>query len=118
MSGASVERITVDEAARRLEAAEGADAPLLVDVREAYESEQLRAIGATLIPLSVFQVGYQQLPRDRPILLICQTGQRSYAAGAFLVGQGFHRVANVEGGTMAWARAGLPTLSGPPEAGE
>ena len=104
--------------ARRLEAA-GSDAdPMLVDVREPAEYAQFRATGAVLMPLSVFQLRFSQLPRDRPLQLICAAGSRSLAAGEFLIAQGYETVANVEGGTIAWMRAGLPVRSGPPDEGE
>jgi len=114
----TVERISVDEAARRLDMSDGEVAPLLVDVREPGEYAQFRARGAVLMPLSVFQLRYVQLPRDRPLLLICASGSRSLAAGQFLVHQGFGAVANVEGGSIAWVRARLPVRTGPPEDGE
>lgn len=113
-----VERISVEEAARRLEAGASASGALLIDVREPSEFAQFRAAGAVLMPLSVFQLRYQQLPRDRPLLLICATGQRSLAAGAFLVEAGFPSVANVEGGSVAWARSRLPVRTGEPLDGE
>jgi len=114
----TVERISVDEAARRLEAVEAGTGPLLVDVREPDEYAQFRAAGAVLMPLSVFQLRYVQLPADRPLLLICASGSRSMAAGSFLTQQGFGTVANVEGGSIAWLRAGLPVRTGPPDEGE
>lgn len=113
-----VERISVEEAARRLEAGASASGALLIDVREPGEFAQFRAAGAVLVPLSVFQLRYQQLPRDRPLLLICATGRRSLAAGAFLVEAGFPSVANVEGGSVAWARSRLPVRTGEPFDGE
>ena len=70
------------------------------------------------MPLSVFQLRYSQLPQDRPLLLICASGQRSLAAGEFLVQRGYADVANVEGGSIAWVRAGLPTRSGALAEGE
>jgi rhodanese-related sulfurtransferase len=116
----AVERISADEAARRLAATDGDPAvgPLLVDVREPHEYAQFRAVGAVLMPLSVFQLRYIQLPRDRPLLLICNSGQRSLAAGEFLIGHGYASVANVEGGSLAWARARLPLRMGEPAEGE
>lgn len=114
----AVEPISVEEAARRLEAADGDAVPLLVDVREPGEFAQFRATGAVLMPLSVFQLRYVQLPRDRPLMLICASGRRSLAAGQFLVHQGFGAVANVEGGSIAWVRARLPIRTGPPDEGE
>jgi rhodanese-related sulfurtransferase len=114
----TVEHISVEEAARRMEAADSAYAPLLIDVREPGEYAQFRATGAALMPLSVFQLRYVQLPRDRPIMLICASGRRSLAAGQFLMHQGFGPVANVEGGTIAWVRARLPIRTGQPDEGE
>lgn len=114
----TVERISVDEAARRLETTKTDQGPLLVDVREPDEYAQFRAKGAVLMPLSVFQLRYSQLPADRPLLIICASGSRSMAAGTFLIQHGFGTVANVEGGSIAWARAGLPVRTGPPGEGE
>jgi rhodanese-related sulfurtransferase len=118
MEASSVERITVDEAARRQDTASDGPAPLLVDVREPGEYAQFRARGAVLMPLSVFQLRYVQLPRDRPLMLICASGRRSLAAGQFLIHQGFGAVANVEGGSIAWVQARLPIRTGPPDEGE
>jgi rhodanese-related sulfurtransferase len=70
------------------------------------------------MPLSIFQLRYAQLPRGRPLLLICASGNRSLAAGQFLVNQGYGTVANVEGGTIAWLRARLPIRTGPADEGE
>ena len=102
------------------EAGAGGDAavPLLVDVREPHEFAQVRAEGAVLLPLSTFIQRYRQLPTDRPLLMICQTGSRSGQATAFLLANGWTEVANVSGGTLAWERAGLPVRRGAPAPGE
>jgi rhodanese-related sulfurtransferase len=121
--------VDVLEAERRMgaaaEAAEtdgvggaGEIALLLVDVREPNEFAQVRAEGAVLLPLSTFLLRYQQLPRDRPLLMICQTGARSGQATAFLLANGWTDVVNVAGGTTAWERAGLAVRRGVPGPGE
>jgi rhodanese-related sulfurtransferase len=115
---AAVEIVDVMEAARRLGDAEAASPPLLVDVREPGEFAQLRAEGALLLPLSDFVAGWRHLPADRPLLFICATGQRSFSAADYVIRNGRRDVANVEGGTVAWARAGLPLRRGQPEPGE
>jgi rhodanese-related sulfurtransferase len=115
---AAVEIVDVVEAARRLGDAEAAVRPLLVDVREAGEFAQFRAEGAVLLPLSGFVARWQRLPADRPLLFICATGSRSFSAADYLIRNGRQDVANVEGGTVAWARAGLPLRRGQPEPGE
>jgi rhodanese-related sulfurtransferase len=118
---------TVDaiEAERRRGAAAGATdldgptaPPLLVDVREPNEFVQLLAEGAVLLPLSTFLLRYRELPRDRPLQMICQTGARSGQAAAFLLANGWTDVVNVAGGTLAWERAGLPVRRGVPAPGE
>jgi rhodanese-related sulfurtransferase len=107
-----------DAAAAR--AAAGADphAPLLVDVREADEYATERAEGAVLLPISVLAKRHEELPRDRPLLMICQSGSRSMSATMFLLQRGWTDVRNVDGGTTAWVRAGLPARRGEPAAGE
>lgn len=114
----------VEAERRRGAAAEAAEVdgdgalPLLVDVREPNEFAQVRAAGAVLLPLSTFLLRYRELPQDRPLQLICQTGARSGQATAFLLANGWTDVVNVAGGTLAWERAGLPVRRGTPAPGE
>lgn len=110
----AVEVVDVLEAARRMAEAPDGVAPLLVDVREPNEFVHVRAEGAVPLPLSSFLARYRELPPDRPLLLICASGSRSFGAADYLVRNGFPNVANVQGGTVAWARAGLPVRQGPP----
>ena len=113
-SGA-IPTVSVEEAARR-QSDDGL--ALLVDVREMDEYLELRADGSTLMALSEFGWRFEELPRDRTLLLLCHSGGRSSRATAFLRQQGFSDVANVEGGMIAWKRAGLPMRSGPLDPGE
>jgi rhodanese-related sulfurtransferase len=112
--------IDVLEAERRLrEAGKDDDAgPILVDVREPAEFDMVRAEGARLLPLSTFLTRYKSLPVDRPLMMICATGNRSGQATAYLLAHGWTDVVNVTGGTAAWQRAKLPIRSGPLAPGE
>ena len=92
--------------------------PLLVDVRERDEFTARRAVGAVLLPISEFVARHEELPRDRPLLMICESGSRSMSATMFLLQRGWSDVRNVDGGTQAWAMAGLPVRQGLPEPGE
>ena len=83
----------------------------LIDVREADEYQETRIPGAALFPLSEFGARYQELPRDRQIVIHCRSGQRSANATAFLRQHGYDAV-NVEGGIVAWAEQGLPVEVG------
>jgi rhodanese-related sulfurtransferase len=108
--------IDVTEAERRLR--EDPDGPLLVDVREANEFEEVRAPGAVLVPMSSFAARAGELPSDRPLMVVCHLGGRSAAAAGFLIRSGRTDVVNVGGGMDAWERAGLPVRHGTPAPGE
>jgi rhodanese-related sulfurtransferase len=112
--------ISAREAHDRLAAdAEGvASRPILLDVREPGEFGQLRAEGAALVSMSSFMARHLDIPKDRSILVICQSGARSQQVAAFLLGNGWTDVVNIAGGTLSWAAAGLPVRRGPLAPGE
>lgn len=80
---------------------------LLLDVREIDEWLAGHIEGATHIPLMSLPTALDTLPRERPIVCICRSGNRSGQATAFLIHHGFDAV-NMAGGMKAWAGAGLP----------
>jgi rhodanese-related sulfurtransferase len=92
--------------------------PLLVDVRERDEFLQVRAAGAVLYPTSSFLLRFEELPRDRTLHVVCNSGSRSAAVTAWLLRNGWTDVVNVAGGMTAWERAGLPVRRGPLAPGE
>lgn len=108
---------TIDVRAAAAGAA-GPNAPLLVDVRERNEFVDVRAPGAVLCPTSSFLLRYEELPRDRPLHVICASGSRSVAVAAWLLRNGWSDVHNVAGGMAAWLRAGLEVRRGPLAPGE
>ena len=114
--GPGLPSIDVGEAERRLR--EDPGRPLLVDVREANEFADVRAPGAVLLPMSTFAVRAGELPKDRPIMVVCHLGGRSAAAAGFLLRSGWNDVVNVAGGMDAWERGGLPIRRGTPDPGE
>jgi rhodanese-related sulfurtransferase len=113
----TIPAVDVAEAAARL-GGDDATKPLLVDVRETDEFRDARVEGAALIPMSTFAERHAELPKDRPLLVMCAGGTRSAAATGFLLRSGWTDVANVEGGITAWQRAGLPVRRGEPDPGE
>jgi rhodanese-related sulfurtransferase len=82
--------------------------PYLLDVREPWEYREGHVPGAQLIPLGELEQRVNEVPRDRPILAICHSGQRSLAAAGFLMHLGYSSVSNVDGGTAAWIERGYP----------
>ncbi len=108
--------INVDEAERRLR--EDPARPILLDVREPNEFADVRAPGAMLLPTSTFAERVNELPADRPLLVICRSGGRSAAVTGFLARNGRTDVVNVAGGMEAWEGAGKPIRRGQVEPGE
>lgn len=95
------------------------DRPALVlDVREPNEFAEMRVEGSLLIPMSELTGRLEEIPRDRPLLVLCLVGGRSARVTAFLRQQGWEDVANVAGGLEAWQQLGLPVKRGPVEPGE
>lgn len=84
---------------------------LLVDVREENEYAEVHAQGAQLLPLSELEARFNELPKDRELVMICRSGARSARAAEFLNAQGYTAI-NLTGGTLAWQDAGLPTARG------
>jgi rhodanese-related sulfurtransferase len=68
--------------------------------------------GAISFPQSELASRLDDMPRDRPILVICQSGARSLRAAQFLTQMGYRDVASVAGGTAAWCEAGQPVEAG------
>jgi rhodanese-related sulfurtransferase len=91
---------------------------LLLDVRERDEFVSVRIEGSLLIPMSQLTVRLQDIPKDRPIMVICASGSRSVDATAHLRSAGWDDVGSVAGGILTWERMGLPVRRGPVEPGE
>ena len=91
---------------------------MLLDVRELHEFIEVRAPGAMLLPTSAFSARIDEVPADRPLMVICHSGSRSAAVTGFLGRSGRADVVNVAGGMEAWELAGLPVRHGPVEPGE
>ena len=79
---------------------------VLVDVREPEEFASGHVPGAVNLPQADLATRINELPRDRPVFVICQGGFRSLRAAQCLTQCGFQVVASVQGGTEAWRTAG------------
>jgi len=78
--------------------------PLLLDVREPAEFEICHIDGSQLLPMGKVAASVDELPQQRPIVVICHHGMRSYSIARYLEQQGFEPVFNLRGGLDAWAR--------------
>lgn len=96
-----------------LAAVEGrADDAVLVDVREHDEYAHGHVPGAINIPQADLALRLAELPRDRPVLAICQWGSRSLRAAQFLKQMGYQDVVSVADGTGGWEEQGKPLAYG------
>jgi rhodanese-related sulfurtransferase len=86
------------------------DPVTLLDVRESWEVELCAIEGSLYIPLGQLPARLDELPTDRPLVVICHHGIRSAHATAWLRGQGYGMCCNLSGGIDAWARRVDPTM--------
>jgi hydroxyacylglutathione hydrolase len=108
----STGRLNVDELADRLDRAAPADAPLVIDVRQANEYEAGHVPGSIHIAAGSLPDRLGELPRDHPIVTICAAGLRAGVAASILRSSGFDDVSWVASGVPAWRAAGHPTVRG------
>ena len=83
---------------------------LLVDIREPDEHATGLAPGAQLLPMRQLGARLAELPRDRPVLLICNTQNRSRATLKALRERGWTNLRYVDGGMSEWVRRGWKTV--------
>ena len=80
---------------------------LLLDVRRPEERAAGAIPGSIHIPLDDLRARMRELPRDREIIVHCQSGQRSYFACRILAQHGFS-VRNLTGSWRTWRTATTP----------
>jgi len=100
--------ISVDQAYQKYQ--QGA---FFLDVRTVEEWNEYHAPNSTLIPLDQLAGRLGELPRDREIVVVCRSGNRSQQGRDILLSAGFSQVTSMAGGLKAWQAAGYPTVSGP-----
>ena len=85
---------------------------LVLDVREEKEFNSGHILNAKLLPLGKLPEQMSELERyrERPIVVVCRSGQRSASACTLLGKNGFAQTYNLEGGVTAWQKASLPLV--------
>jgi len=74
---------------------------LLLDVREPYEWRQVRIPGARHMPMNSVPQHLAELPTDRPIVVFCAHGSRSFGVAYYLRTEGLD-ACNLTGGITQW----------------
>jgi hydroxyacylglutathione hydrolase len=79
------------------------DAPLVLDVRTAGEWQADHIDGAQHLPLPALPAHLAEVPKEKPVAVICGSGYRSTIAASLLLRAGHTRLANVMGGMGAYS---------------
>ncbi|MDH5444425.1 MAG: rhodanese-like domain-containing protein [Gammaproteobacteria bacterium] len=83
---------------------------VILDIREGNEFLSGHIVNSIHIPLGNLQDRQGELEKfkNKPIIAVCRSGQRSGTACARLKKAGFENIYNLKGGIMAWQHASLP----------
>lgn len=103
----SIHRLSPAELAEELKSSHP---PLVVDVREPWETEIAPFPGARTIPLQELPSKASELPTACRLAMLCHHGVRSHMAARYLSELGFSEIANIMGGIDAWSRDVDPTV--------
>ncbi|HOE43776.1 MAG TPA: rhodanese-like domain-containing protein [Rhodoferax sp.] len=104
----SADSVTLEFARTELEAGRA----ILIDVREPDEHATGVAKGAQLLPMRQLGARLAEIPSasDKPVLLICNTQNRSSATLSALRERGYKNLRFVQGGMSEWNRRGWPVV--------
>ena len=84
----------------------------ILDVRQPDEWAAGHIPDATLIPLGELASRVNEVPKDRQVVVVCRSGNRSAQGRDILLGAGHPSVTSMAGGMNDWAAAGYPTATG------
>lgn len=80
----------------------------VLDVRTVEEWNEFHAPNTTLIPLDQLASRLNEVPRDRQVLVVCRSGNRSAQARDILLNAGYEQVTSLTGGLNQWRASGFP----------
>jgi rhodanese-related sulfurtransferase len=84
-----------------------------LDVRTQEEWNEYHAPNTTLIPLDQLPSRLSEIPRDKEIVVVCRSGNRSQQGRDILLSGGFSPVTSMAGGLNEWRDKGYPITTGP-----
>lgn len=92
--------------AERVEELRATGEIVIIDVRESEEFALGRIPSSTLIPLEELARRTDEVPTDKPVIMVCRSGNRSAEAVKILQKAGFTNIHNMTGGMRAWTAEG------------
>lgn len=97
-SSPSVADVSIEEALKMWQNKEA----VIIDVRTPEEYKDGHIPGVALIPIDQLPSRINEVPKDKKVLIICRSGNRSAKGTSLLRKNGFDNVYNVTGGMLAW----------------
>jgi rhodanese-related sulfurtransferase len=83
----------------------------LLDVREDDEWSSGHAPGAHHMPMMEIPARMSEVPADVEVVVVCRSGGRSGQVVAYLMGNGWDNVRNLDGGMQSWQASGRAIVS-------
>lgn len=102
-----MDEMTATELKARLE---DGHPPILLDVRQDWETKLCRLQNSIHIPIEEIELRTEELSPESEIVVYCHQGVRSAAVAEYLRSLGFTSVKNLAGGLDAWARSVDPSM--------
>jgi len=85
----------------------------ILDVREQSEWDQFHIPGAELIPLGTLPDRLNEIPKDKDVVVVCRSGNRSATGRDILLNSGYTNVTSMAGGMNQWQASGFSVETGP-----
>lgn len=82
---------------------------LFLDVRTPGEYQSGHVPHAKLIPVQTLANRLNEIPKDKKIVVYCESGVRAARAAELLVNQGYTHVLSMKASMRGWRSAGLPS---------
>jgi len=99
--------ITPKQLKARLDAGEDID---IIDIREDWEVAQGTLAEARHIPMDDIPDSLDDIPKDKPVVIMCHTGRRSEATAEWLSTEDYDNILNLVGGIAAWSADVDPSM--------
>jgi rhodanese-related sulfurtransferase len=86
------------------------DNAVILDIRSENEYHEGHIVNSTHVPLNYLEKRINELEKHKqqPVIVACQSGNRSRAGGTTLRKHGFEKIYCLAGGITAWKSASLP----------
>jgi len=82
---------------------------IFLDIRTPEQFKTGSIPQARNLPAADIEAKLSTLPKNKPIIVVCDQGRESARVAAMLRKQGLEEAVNLEGGLRSWTEAGLPT---------